>query len=107
MLENSDSELLLELAGDQNGTIAAIWEAHQIMRDKEDFLDNLRVYLKVAKEQRVNVEQPVEETERLSISPAATNQMSNDEAKVEKPRSVDPPQKPTQQETGGGGFIKL
>lgn len=106
MLENnSEAALLLELAADQNGTIAAIWEAHQIMRDKEDFLDNLRVYLKVAKEQKMNVEQPEEETERLSQP--APNQMSNDEAKVEKPRSVDPPQKTTQQETGGGGFIKL
>jgi hypothetical protein len=47
MLSQADATTLLELNAENNGTLAAIWEAHQIMRDKEDHFDNLKVFLKV------------------------------------------------------------
>jgi hypothetical protein len=55
LLSRDDCMALLDMSLEQNGTLAAIWEAYQIMKDKEDHLDSLQVFLKV-KEQAVVVE---------------------------------------------------
>jgi hypothetical protein len=41
LLSRDDCMALLDMSLEQNGTLAAIWEAYQIMKDKEDHLDSL------------------------------------------------------------------
>lgn len=55
LLSRDDCMALLDMSLEQNGTLAAIWEAYQIMKDKEDHLDSLQVFLKV-KEQAMAAE---------------------------------------------------
>jgi hypothetical protein len=47
MLSQNEGRTLFSLNQESNHVLAAIWEAHQIMKDKEDHLDNLKVFLKV------------------------------------------------------------
>ena len=73
--------------GEQNNTLAAIWEAHTIMRDVEDHLDNLRVFVKV-REKAI-----------------ASSQPEVEEIKQEEHERDAPPAMPS---LGGmGGFIRL
>lgn len=96
MLSQSDGATLLDLLRDQNGTIAAIWEAHQIMRDNADHLDNLKVFLKVREHQTSSEQQTTHNEPQRQ--PEIIEQV------------VEHKQQPPQPVIGGGmggGFIKL
>lgn len=56
------------------------------MRDKEDFLDNLKVYLKVAREQKVTVQS--NETE---VSNRSQKMTSPEIVKVEEQKPINQP----------------
>jgi hypothetical protein len=47
LLSQSEGRDLLQLYQEKNKTLLAIWEAHEVLKDRMDHLDSLKVLLKI------------------------------------------------------------